>query len=153
MKMLQNMPNNKTLKELLEFSTKFAQLCQEQGEERGLPPFAKGLLPEDFLRVLEASKCQQREVIEYAFNLRNIAQLLATATLGLLETAIGFDKLVGFINPLLHKMVKTSSELDSTLVELDKVQLKCERLESSLQTYVKKEKVNHQKHLSWIQSL
>ena len=50
-------------------------------------------------------------------------------------------------------MVRMSSELDSMLAELDKVQLKCERLESSLQTYVKREKENHWKYLSRIQSL
>jgi hypothetical protein len=62
------------------------------------------------LRILESSKRGQREVIEYAYNLRSIAQLLATATPGLLEAALEFDKLVGFINPLLHEMVRTSSE-------------------------------------------
>ena len=115
MEMLRNMPNSETLKELLEFSTKFAQFC------RGVPPFAKGLLPEDFLRVPEASKGRQCEVIEYAFNLRNIAQLLAITIPRLLEVAIGFHKLVGFINSLLHEMVKMSSKLNYTLVELDKV--------------------------------
>jgi hypothetical protein len=85
--------------------------------------------------------------------LRSIAQLLATATPCLLEAAMGFDKLVGFINPLLHEMVKTSSELNYTLAELDEVCSKCERLESSLQTYVEREEENGRKHLSQIQSL
>ena len=57
------MPNNEMLKELLEFSMKFAQLCREQGKQRGLLPFTEGLLPEDFLRVPEASKGQQHEVM------------------------------------------------------------------------------------------
>jgi hypothetical protein len=128
MEMLQNMPNNKTLKELLEFSTVFARMCREQGEQRGAFPFAEDLLPEDFLRVPELSKGGQREVIEYAYNLKSIAQLLTTATPGLLEAAMGFDKLVGFINPLLHKMVRMSSELNYTLAELDEVHSKCERV-------------------------
>jgi hypothetical protein len=85
--------------------------------------------------------------------LRSIAQLLATATPSLLEAALGFDKLVGFINPLLHKMTKTSSELNCTLAELDEVRSKCERLESSLDTYIEREEENGRKHLSRIQSL
>jgi hypothetical protein len=132
MEMLWNMSKNETLKELLEFSTVFAWMCREQGEWSGASPFAEDFLPKDFLRVPESSKGGQHEVIEYAYNLKSIAQLLATATLGLLESAMGFDKLVGFINPLLHEMVKTSSELNYTLAELDEVRSKCERLESSL---------------------
>jgi chromosome segregation ATPase len=85
--------------------------------------------------------------------LRSIAQLLAIATLGLLEAALGFDKLMGFINPLLHEMVKTSSELNYTLAELDEVCSKCEKLESSLQTYIEREEENARKHFSQIQSL
>jgi hypothetical protein len=105
------------------------------------------------LRVPESSKRGQREVIEYAYNLRSIAQLLATATPGLLKTALGFDKLVGFINPLLHEMVRMFSELNYTLAELDEVCLKCERLDSSLQTYIEREEENARKHFSQIQSL
>jgi hypothetical protein len=142
MEMVWNMPNSETLKELLEFITVFARMCREQGERRGASPFAEDLLPEDFLRVLESSKGRQCEVIEYAYNLRSIAQLLATATPCLLEAAMKFDKLVGFINSLLHKMVKTSSELNYTLAELDEVCSKFERLESSLQTYAEKEEEN-----------
>jgi hypothetical protein len=56
MEMLRNMPNNETLKELLEFSTVIAQMCREQGEREGASPFAEGLLPEDFLRVPESNK-------------------------------------------------------------------------------------------------
>ena len=147
---LQNMPNSETLKELLEFSTMFVQMCWEQGEQRGASPFTEGLLLKDFLKVSELSKGGQREVIYYSYNLKSIAQLLATATPGLLEVALGFDKLVGFINPLLHKMVRTSSKLNYTLVELDEVRSKCERLESSLQTYIKKEEENAQKYFSQI---
>jgi hypothetical protein len=150
MEMLWNMSNSETLKELLEFSTMFARMCREQGEPRG---FTEGLLPEDFLRVPESNKDGQREVIEYAYNLRSIVQLLATATPGLLEAAMGFDKLVGFINPLLYEMVRTSSELNYTLAKLDEVRSKCERLESSLQTYTEREEENGRKHLSRIQSL
>jgi hypothetical protein len=150
MEMLWNMPNSKTLKELLEFSMVFAQMCQEQGERRDVSPFAEGLLHKDFLRVPESSKGGQREVIEYAYNLRSIAQLLATATPCLLEAAMGFDKLVGFINPLLHEMVRTSNELNYTLAELDEVRSKCEKLESSLQTYAEREEENGRKHLSRI---
>ena len=95
-------------------------------------PFTEGLLPEDFLRVLESSKSGQHEVIEHTYNLKSFAQLLATTTLGLLEGALGFDKLVGFINPLLHKTAKTSSELNYTLAKLHEVQSKCKRLDSSL---------------------
>ena len=50
-------------------------------------------------------------------------------------------------------MVRTSSELNYTLAELDKVCSKCKRLESSLQTYVEREEENGRKHLSRIQSL
>ena len=100
--MLWNMPNRKTLKELLEFSMMFVQMCQENGKRRGAPHFTEGLLPEDFVRVSESSKGGQREVVEHAYNLRSIAQLLAITTPGLLEVALGFDKLVGFINSLLH---------------------------------------------------
>jgi hypothetical protein len=153
MEMLRNMPNSETLKELMEFSTVFAQMCRESGERRGVSPFAKGLLSKDFLRVPKSSKRRQREVIEYAYNLRSIAQLLATATLGLLEAALGFDKLVGFINPLLHQMVRTSSELNYTLAELDKVRSKYERLESSLRTYIERKEENARKHFCQIQSL
>jgi hypothetical protein len=153
MEMLRNMPNSETLKELLEFSTMFAQICRESCERRGAPPFAKGLLPEDFLRVPESSKGGQREVIEHAYNLRSITQLLATATPGLLEAALGFDKLVGFINSVLHEMVRMSSELNHTLAELEEVRSKCEGLESSLQTYIEREEENGQKHLSQMQSL
>jgi hypothetical protein len=142
MEMLRNMPNSETLKELLEFSTVFAQMCRGQGERIGASPFAEGLLPKDFLRVPESSKGRQCEVIEYAYNLRTIAQLLATATPSLLEAAMGFDKLVGFINSLLHEMVRTSSKLNYTLVELDEICSKCERLESSLQTYTEREEEN-----------
>jgi hypothetical protein len=85
--------------------------------------------------------------------LRNIIQLLATATPGLLEVALGFDKLVEFINPLLYEMVRTSSKLNYTLAELDEVRSKCERLESSLQTYVEREEENARKYFSQIQSL
>jgi chromosome segregation ATPase len=105
------------------------------------------------LRVPKSRKGEQREVIEYAYNLRNIAQFLATVVLSLLEVAPGFDKLVRFINHLLHEMVKLSSELNSTSAKLWEVQSKCERLESSLQTYVKREEENGRKHFSWIQSL
>jgi chromosome segregation ATPase len=105
------------------------------------------------LRVPESSKGGQREVIEHAYNLRNIAQLLATATPSLLEATLGFDKLVGFINPLLNKMVRMSSELNHTLVELEEVCSKCEGLESSLQTYIEREEENGRKHLSRMQSL
>jgi hypothetical protein len=56
MEMLRNMPNNETLKELLEFSTVFAQMCRESGERRGASSLTEGLLPEDFLRVPESSK-------------------------------------------------------------------------------------------------
>jgi hypothetical protein len=142
MEMLRNMPNNEMLKELLEFNMVFARMCREQGERRGASPFVEGLLPEDFLRVPESCKGGQREVIGYAYNLRSIAQLLATTTPGLLEAAMGFDKLVGFINPLLHEMVRMSSELNYTLSELDEVRLKCKRLESSLQTYAEREEEN-----------
>ena len=105
------------------------------------------------MRISKANKGQQRKVIEYPFNLKNIAQPLATPALGLLEAAIGFDKLVGFINPLLHEMVRMSNELNYTLVKLDEVRSKCERLDSSLQTYVKREEVNAQERFSRIQSL
>jgi hypothetical protein len=37
MEMLRNMPNSETLKELLEFSMMFAQMCRESGERRGAP--------------------------------------------------------------------------------------------------------------------
>jgi hypothetical protein len=100
------------------------------------------------LRVPESSKGGQREVIEHTYNLRSIAQLLTTATPSLLEAVLGFDKLVGFINPLLHEMAKTSSELNYTLVELDEVRSKCERLESSLDTYIESEEENGRKYLS-----
>jgi hypothetical protein len=90
------------------------------------------LLPEDFLRVLESRKGGQREVIEYAYNLRNTAQFLATAILSLLEVVLGFDEVVGFINPLLHEMVRVPGELNSTLAELEEVRLRCKRLESDL---------------------
>jgi hypothetical protein len=73
MEMLWNMPNSETFKELLEFSTTFAKMCRDSGEQRGAPPFAEGLLSEDFLRVPESSKGGQREVIEHAYNLRSIA--------------------------------------------------------------------------------
>ena len=132
MEMLWNMPNNKTLKELLEFSTMFTRMCQEQGKQRSVFPFTEDLLPKDFLRIPKSSKGGQREVIEYTYNLRSIAQLLTTATLDPLEAAMGFDKLVGFINPLLHKMVKMSSDLNYILAKLDKVYSKCKKLESSL---------------------
>jgi hypothetical protein len=65
MEMLRNMPNSEMLKELLEFSTVFAQMCREQGSQRSASPFAEGLLPKDFLRVPESRKGGQREVIEY----------------------------------------------------------------------------------------
>jgi hypothetical protein len=45
---------------------------------------------------------------------------------------MGFDKVVGFIIPYLHEMVRVSGKLNSTLAELDEVRSKCERLESSL---------------------
>jgi seryl-tRNA synthetase len=105
------------------------------------------------LRVPESKKSGQREVIEYAYNLRSIAQFLATATPSLLEVALGFDKVVGFINPLLHEMVRVFGELNSTLAELEEVRSKCERLESSLQTYVKREEENVEKYFSRIQFL
>jgi DNA repair exonuclease SbcCD ATPase subunit len=85
--------------------------------------------------------------------LRSIAQFLATATPSLLEAALGFDKVVGFINPLLHEMVRVSGELNSTLAELEEVRSKCEKLESSLQTYVKREEENVEKYFSRIQFL
>jgi hypothetical protein len=66
-------------------------------------------------------------------------QFLATATPSLLEAALGFDKVVEFINLLLHEMVRVSGELNSILVELEEVRLKSKRLESSMQTYVKRE--------------
>jgi hypothetical protein len=69
--------------------------------------------------------------------LKSIAQFLATATPSLLEAALGFDKVVGFINSLLYKMVRVFGELNSTLAELEEVRSKYERLESSLQTYVR----------------
>jgi hypothetical protein len=125
-------------------------MCGEQGEQRGASPFAKGLLPEDFLRVPKSRKGEQREVIEYAYNLSSIAQFLETATPSLLEEALGFDKVVGFINPLLHEMVRVSSELNSMLAELEEVCSKCERLESSLQAYVKRKEENVEKHSSQI---
>jgi hypothetical protein len=84
------------------------------------------------LRVPKSRKGRQREVIEYAYNLRSIVQFLATVAPSLLEEALGFDKVVGFINPLLHKMVRVSGELNSTLAEHEEVRSKCERLESSL---------------------
>jgi hypothetical protein len=118
MEMLRNMPNNETLKELLEMSSLFAQLWWGQGEQRSASPFAEGLLPKDFLKVPESRKGGQREVIEYAYNLRSIVQLLATATPSLLEAVLGFDKLVGFIYSLLHEMVKLFGELNSTSAEL-----------------------------------
>jgi hypothetical protein len=153
MEMLRNMPNSETLKELLEFSMMFAQMCRESGEQRGASPFAKGLLFKDFLRVPESSKGGQREVIEHAYNLRSIVQLLATAIPGLLEAALGFDKLLGFINPLLYEMATTSNKLNYKLAELDEVRSKCERLESSLQIYIEREEENGRKHLSRMQSL
>ena len=142
MEMLWIVPNNETLKELLEFSTVFAQMCRESSKRRSVSPFAKDLLLEDFLRVPESSKCRQHEVIEYVYNLRSITQLLAIAIPSLLEAALGFDKLVGFINPLLNEMVITSSQLNYTLAELDKVYSRCERLESSLHTYIGREEKN-----------
>jgi hypothetical protein len=153
MEMLRSMPNSETLKELLEMSTQFIQLCREQGERRGASPFAKGLLPEDFLRVPKSRKGGQREVIEYAYSLKSIAQFLATTTPSLLEVAMGFDKLVGFINRLLYKMTKLFGKLNSTSAELWEVWLKYEKLESSLQTYVKREQENGIKYFSRIQSL
>jgi hypothetical protein len=138
---------------LLEFSTVFAQMCREQGEQRGASPFAEGLLPEDFLRIPKSKKGGQREVIEYAYNLWSIAQFLATTTRSLLEAALEFDKVVGFINPLLHEMVRVSGELNSTVVELEEVCSKFERLESSLQTYVRREEDNVEKYFPRIQSL
>ena len=84
------------------------------------------------MRIPESSKGGQREVIGYTYNLRSIIQLLAIAILGLLEAAMGFDKLVGFINPLLYEMVRIFSELNYMLAELDEVHLKYKRLESSL---------------------
>jgi hypothetical protein len=102
MEMLRSMPNSKTLKELLEMSTLFAQLCREQGKQSSASPFLEGLLPEIFLRVLESRKGGQREAIEYAYNLKSIAQFLATATPSLLEAV------VRFINPLKHEMVRVS---------------------------------------------
>jgi hypothetical protein len=89
MEMLRYMPNSKMLKELLEMSMLFAQVCREQGERRGASPFAEGLLPKDFLRVPELRKGRQCEVLEYVYNLRNIAQFLATATPSLLEATLG----------------------------------------------------------------
>jgi hypothetical protein len=68
--------------------------------------------------VPESRKGGQREVIEYAYNLRSIVQFLATATPSLLEAVLGFDKLVGFIYSLLHEMVKLFGELNSTSAEL-----------------------------------
>jgi hypothetical protein len=120
-------------------------MCWEQGEQRGASPFAKGLLLEDFLRVPESRKGGQCEVIEYTYNLRSITQFLATATWSLLKVALGFHKVVGFSNPLLHAMVRMFGELNSTLAELEEVRSKCERLESSLQIYVKREEENVEK--------
>jgi hypothetical protein len=42
-------------------------------------------------------------------------------------------------------MVRMFGELNSTLAELEEVRSKCERLESSLQTYVKREEENVEK--------
>jgi hypothetical protein len=127
--------------------------CDEsRASEEVLPHLPRAYYPR-FLKVPKSSKGGQREVIEYAYNLRSIAQLLETATPGLLEAALGFDKLVGFINPLLYEMVRMSSKLNYTLAELDEVCSKYERLESSLQTYIEREEENGQKYLSRIQSL
>jgi hypothetical protein len=60
---------------------------------------------------------------------------------------------VGIINPLLLEIVRVFGELNSTLAELWEVRLKYERLESSLQMYVKREQENAIEHLSRIQSL
>jgi hypothetical protein len=111
------------------------------GAKSETPKHAFG--PEDFLRVSGSRKGEQREVIEYAYNLRSIAQFLATSTPILLEVALGFDKVVEFINPLLHKIIKVSGELNSTFAELEEVRLKCEKLESDLQMYVQREQENN----------
>ena len=89
MEMLWCILNSKMLKELHEML--FAQVCQEQGEQRGASSFVEGLLPKDFLRVPESRKGGQCEVIEYAYNLRNIAQFLATAAPSLLEATLGLQ--------------------------------------------------------------
>ena len=104
----------------------------KQGEQRSASAFAKGLLSKDFLRVPKSKKGGQCEVIEYAYNLRSIAQFLATAIPSLLEATLGFDKVVGFINPFLHEMVRVSGKLNSTLAELEEVCSKCKSLKSSL---------------------
>jgi hypothetical protein len=105
------------------------------------------------LRVLESRKGRVLEVIEYLYNLRSRGQFLTTAIPSLLEAALEFDKLVRFINSLLHKMVRLSGEWNLTTAELWEVQLMCERLECSLQTYIDREEKNSRKHLSQIQPL
>ena len=137
--MLLKMPNYQTLMELLECSTNVAQLCREQGEQRGLPPCVEGLMPADFLRVSDATRGRSFELMEYAFNLKNIAQFIATAAPSLIEAAMGFDKVVGIINPMLRNLLQTSSELNSTSAKLEKVRSKCESLESSLEAYAKRD--------------
>jgi hypothetical protein len=50
-------------------------------------------------------------------------------------------------------MVRVFGELNSMLAELEEVWLKCKRLESDLQTCLKREQENVIKHFSWIKFL
>jgi hypothetical protein len=73
------------------------------------------------LRVPELRKGGKYEVIEYVHNLKTIAQVLACTTLSLLEAALGFDKLVRYIKPLLEEKVQLYGELTLKLVKLEEV--------------------------------
>jgi hypothetical protein len=116
MEMLWNTPNNKTLKEVLEFSMQWAQLCREKGEQSGAF-LSDDFSHEDFGRVVESEKKGEREVIHYAYKLKRVAKLITIMFLdvknmanaitnlipSLLEVAMGFDKLVSSIQPLMKE--------------------------------------------------
>jgi hypothetical protein len=141
------------LKELLKCSTQLAQLCKKKGEQSGAFP-SVGIFHEDFGKVMELEKGGTREVIYYVYKLKRVAKVLASMSLcvmdmantitnttpSLLEAALGFDKLVSPILPLLAKRNQLFGDLASMENKLEKVQSKYKKLRCDLEESSKKKK-------------
>jgi hypothetical protein len=95
-------------------------MCKEKGEQSSA--FSSGgLFHEGFERVPESHEGGAREVIDYAYKLKRVVEVLAAMSLdvmdlanavanmtpSLVETVLGFDKLVSSILPLMAKETKS----------------------------------------------
>ena len=152
MKMLKSMPNNESLKDLLDFSTKWTEVCSEKWHggldnttESGVAGETSERVQEIYnvLNIAHSLKDGASVLAAMAPDLLKMAHGFASLTPSMLHGALGFETLVSSIKPLLDDRLQLAQEnmaLSKDLVEatqlIDNLTVRLEKMKSNFNLQV-----------------